>query len=303
MVGAGGRCSPDRARCSRWARPLRGAGGASAAFAVAGHPLGRATGVDMLFGSPLTALSLLGPSPGLGARFFGIGNELEATIGAMLPLGAGAAVTAPRRRPIRAARVAIAAAARRRRRRRRVRARAASAPTSGPRSPSRRPPPRVVVALRSDSAAARGCSWSPRPVAALAALVALRSGQRGDSHLSRSVSRAGGLDRASARSSSAGSGSARGSFPAILHSGFFVDGAGRDRRRRSSPASACFAWYGALPGGVRRASSAGPSPRGRRHPRQRFWRALLLIGTALLARLRRAVLVRRIRHDWDATHG
>jgi hypothetical protein len=50
----------------------------------------------VIAGSPLTALSLLGPNPALGVRFFGIGNELEATIGVLILLGAGAAVTALR---------------------------------------------------------------------------------------------------------------------------------------------------------------------------------------------------------------
>ena len=37
--------------------------------------------VDVIVGSPLTSLSLLGPNPGLGVRFYGIGNELEALLG------------------------------------------------------------------------------------------------------------------------------------------------------------------------------------------------------------------------------
>ncbi len=65
-----------------------------AAFALAAAATIGLTAVDMVFGSPLTSLSLLGPNPGLGVRFFGIGNELEATIGALLMLGAGAGVTA-----------------------------------------------------------------------------------------------------------------------------------------------------------------------------------------------------------------
>ena len=62
------------------------------AFALAAAVSVGATAIDMIFGSPLTALSLLGPNPGLGVRFFGIGNELEATIGALLILGTGAGV-------------------------------------------------------------------------------------------------------------------------------------------------------------------------------------------------------------------
>jgi hypothetical protein len=50
--------------------------------------------VDMLTGSELTKLSLLGPNPIYGARFYGIGNELEALFAVMVPVGVGAAMTA-----------------------------------------------------------------------------------------------------------------------------------------------------------------------------------------------------------------
>jgi hypothetical protein len=46
--------------------------------------------VDMFFGSPLTSLSVLGPNPAAGVRFYGIGNELEAGIASMVPIGVGA---------------------------------------------------------------------------------------------------------------------------------------------------------------------------------------------------------------------
>jgi hypothetical protein len=54
--------------------------------------------VDVIAGSPLTSLSLLGPNPGLGVRFYGIGNELEALLGVLVVAGTGAALTgfAPR---------------------------------------------------------------------------------------------------------------------------------------------------------------------------------------------------------------
>ncbi|MQA73709.1 MAG: hypothetical protein GEU88_05075 [Solirubrobacterales bacterium] len=45
---------------------------------------------DVIAGSPLTALSVLGPNPGGGVRFFGIGNELEATLTTLTLIGAGA---------------------------------------------------------------------------------------------------------------------------------------------------------------------------------------------------------------------
>src|SRR4029079_1262737 len=64
------------------------------AFALAAAVSILATAADVVLGSPLTAVSLLGPNPGLGVRFFGIGNELEAALGAMLLLAVGSAVTA-----------------------------------------------------------------------------------------------------------------------------------------------------------------------------------------------------------------
>lgn len=59
--------------------------------------------IDMVAGSPLTSLSLLGPNPGLGVRFYGIGNELEALLAVLVVAGTGAGLTgfaagtAPRR--------------------------------------------------------------------------------------------------------------------------------------------------------------------------------------------------------------
>ncbi|HEY8001366.1 MAG TPA: hypothetical protein VID76_05455 [Solirubrobacterales bacterium] len=46
--------------------------------------------VDVIAGSPLTSLSVLGPNPGGGVRFFGIGNELEAILTTLTLIGAGA---------------------------------------------------------------------------------------------------------------------------------------------------------------------------------------------------------------------
>jgi hypothetical protein len=46
--------------------------------------------VDVVAGSPLTALSVLGPNPGYGVRFFGIGNELEAILTVLTLIGTGA---------------------------------------------------------------------------------------------------------------------------------------------------------------------------------------------------------------------
>ena len=55
--------------------------------------------VDLAFGSELIQRSLLGPNPILGARFYGVGNELEVTLGVIGLLGLGALLaTAPRTR-------------------------------------------------------------------------------------------------------------------------------------------------------------------------------------------------------------
>jgi hypothetical protein len=60
------------------------------ALAVACAITVTAHAVDVVLGSPLTSLSVLGPNPAGGVRFYGIGNELEAGIAAMVPIGAGA---------------------------------------------------------------------------------------------------------------------------------------------------------------------------------------------------------------------
>jgi hypothetical protein len=65
-----------------------------AAVVVAAHL------ADLGFGSPLIGGSILGPNPEGGARFFGIGNELETVLSAEILLGTGAALSALRwRRP------------------------------------------------------------------------------------------------------------------------------------------------------------------------------------------------------------
>jgi len=62
------------------------------ALAVASALTVGAYAVDLVAGSPLTALSLLGPNPGLGVRFYGIGNELEAILAVLVVAGTGAAL-------------------------------------------------------------------------------------------------------------------------------------------------------------------------------------------------------------------
>lgn len=62
------------------------------ALAVASALTVLAYAVDVIAGSPLTSLSLLGPNPGLGVRFYGIGNELEALLAVLVVAGTGAAL-------------------------------------------------------------------------------------------------------------------------------------------------------------------------------------------------------------------
>jgi hypothetical protein len=60
------------------------------ALAVAAAVTVLAYAIDVVAGSPLTSLSLLGPNPGLGVRFYGIGNELEALLAVLVVAGSGA---------------------------------------------------------------------------------------------------------------------------------------------------------------------------------------------------------------------
>ena len=62
------------------------------ALAVASAAVVLAYAIDAIAGSHLIALSLLGPNPGLGVRFYGIGNELEAVLGVLVVAGTGAAL-------------------------------------------------------------------------------------------------------------------------------------------------------------------------------------------------------------------
>ena len=63
------------------------------ALAVASGLTVLAYAADVVAGSPLTSLSLLGPNPGLGVRFYGIGNELEALLAVLVVAGTGAGLT------------------------------------------------------------------------------------------------------------------------------------------------------------------------------------------------------------------
>lgn len=94
LIGAGG---PLLALATlRAARGRFGESAAFAAFALAAFVSVLATAIDVVAGSHLTSLSLIGPNPDLGVRFYGIGNELEAVVGTLLALGSGAAVAATR---------------------------------------------------------------------------------------------------------------------------------------------------------------------------------------------------------------
>jgi hypothetical protein len=80
------------------------------ALAVAAGITVGAYALDAILGSSLSALSLLGPNPGLGVRFYGIGNELEASFAVLIVggIGAGLAGFAPRLSPGRCAAVFLA---------------------------------------------------------------------------------------------------------------------------------------------------------------------------------------------------
>ena len=55
---------------------------------------------DLVAGSPLIVRSLAGPNPAFGARFYGIGNELEAILSAAVLLGTGALLSGRRGRVV-----------------------------------------------------------------------------------------------------------------------------------------------------------------------------------------------------------
>lgn len=56
--------------------------------------------IDLVAGSPLIVRSLAGPNPAFGARFYGIGNELEAILSVMVLIGTGAALARRRGRVV-----------------------------------------------------------------------------------------------------------------------------------------------------------------------------------------------------------
>jgi hypothetical protein len=145
--------------------------------------------IDVIAGSPLTPLSLIGPDPGLGVRFYGIGNELEATLTPLVLVGTGAALSAwrpdlpPRRTALVFVIVALTFAF--------VFAFGRFGADVG-----------AAIVLPVGAAAAVAALGAARrtvvlvvaaPLAALVALAVLELALGGDSHLSRSVLDAGGL--------------------------------------------------------------------------------------------------------------
>jgi hypothetical protein len=66
-------------------------------FAIASLATVLAYGADVVAGSVLVPLSIPGPNPASGSRYYGIGNEIEATVAALVPLGVGAALASAAR--------------------------------------------------------------------------------------------------------------------------------------------------------------------------------------------------------------
>lgn len=161
-----------------------------AAFAAAAVFTVVVVAIDVVAGSALTARSLIGPNPGLGVRFFGIGNELEAVIAALLMLGSGAAIAAARPAdPARAVTICAAIAV------------AAAVVVFAPGRFGADVGAAITFPAGAAGIAVAALGFGRRrillivaaPVIALAGLVAVDLVLGGDAHLSRSVLDAGGL--------------------------------------------------------------------------------------------------------------
>jgi hypothetical protein len=148
---------------------------------------------DVVAGSLLVPLSIPGPNPVSGSRFYGIGNEIEAIMGALIPLGVGGLLAsfAATRDGGRAAGLAFLAAG----------LLGAAAFALG------RFGADVGAAIVLPAAAAVGAAVALGtrrglivallvPIAALAALMAADLVLGGEAHLTRSLLDAGGLDEA-----------------------------------------------------------------------------------------------------------
>lgn len=155
----------------------------AAAVTIAAHV------ADLMLGSTLIVRSLLGPNPLLGARFYGIGNELEITLAVATLLGLGAAFSGASTRTaawgIGAGGILVAFSLSWGR----LGADVGAALTLG-----------FGVAAAVVYAAGRG-SWRTRaaivlgaPALAVGLLAALDLATGGNAHFTRSVLRAGGLD-------------------------------------------------------------------------------------------------------------
>jgi hypothetical protein len=162
------------------------------ALAIAGAVSVLGYAIDVIAGSRLTELSLMGPNPAGGIRFFGIGNELEATVAALVPIATGSALVAlaPRASP-RGAALAFALTG--------LVAVAAFAP--GPFGADVGAAIGIPVGAAVAVAVCLGGSRRRLllviavPIAALAALAATDLLLGGGAHLTRSVLRAGGFDQ------------------------------------------------------------------------------------------------------------
>jgi len=161
------------------------------AYALAAAVSVGATALDILLGSPLTALSLIGPNLSVGVRFFGIGNELESSIAALLLLGVAAAVVARRpadpNRVVAVATIAVTIVAVLIFAPGRFGADVGAAITFPAGAAAA-----VIVAL--GLRGRRALLVVAAPVLALGALVVIDLVSGGDSHLSESVLSAGGSD-------------------------------------------------------------------------------------------------------------
>ncbi len=164
------------------------------ALAIAGAVSVSGYAVDVIAGSHLTELSLIGPNPAAGVRFYGIGNELEATVSTLVPIATGAALVAwAPRASRRDAALAFGATA--------TLAVVAFAPGrfGADVGAAIVIPIGAAVAIGAclDAGRRRLALLIAAPLAALAALIVADLASGGDAHLTRSVLRAGGFDQLS----------------------------------------------------------------------------------------------------------
>jgi hypothetical protein len=160
------------------------------ALALASAATVLAYAIDVIAGSPLTKLSLLGPNPGLGVRFYGIGNELEALLAVLVVAGCGAGLAGfrPQLSPRRRAAVFLAVGL--------LAAFVFAAGRFGADVGAA-----IVLPVGAAVAAAAAAAWRGRrallalalPLVALGLLAAIDLASGANAHLTRSVLDAGGL--------------------------------------------------------------------------------------------------------------